>query len=120
MSMPCESTPRRSVRTMSPAVMVARSRGIFIARSASTRNAVRRGSVTTMGRSAMSILLQPGDLDPRVLELVAPIDGGEHPRDALHGPRVRERPDVERAQAHRTPQLRDDVLGLGVAAAHQQ
>src|SRR5690242_8365366 len=120
MSMPCESTPRRSVRTMRPAVMTARSRGIFIAASASTRNAVRCGSVTTTAVSAMSTLLEARDLDPRVLQLVATVDGGQHGRDALDGAGVGEWSDVEGAQPHGAPELGDDVARVRVVAAAEQ
>ena len=54
MPIPCESTPRRSVRTMSSAVMRAVARGIFMATSASTMNSVRRGAVTTTAGSAVA------------------------------------------------------------------
>src|SRR5688572_6314454 len=54
MSMPCESTPRRSVRTIKSAVVSAAERPIVIAVSASTRKACRRSWRTRIGASAMS------------------------------------------------------------------
>src|SRR5438105_4613599 len=53
MSMPCESTPRRSVRTISPAVMSARSFGIFMAMSARVMNSVSLVWGTSVGVSAI-------------------------------------------------------------------
>ena len=52
MSIPCESTPRRSVRTISPAVMSARSFGIFMAISARVMN-----SVSVVGWTSVATLI---------------------------------------------------------------
>src|SRR5687767_4260894 len=64
--------------------------------------------------------LDAGDLDPRVLQLVAAVDGGEDGGDALQRAGVAERADVEDAETHRAAELRDRVPGAGVPAADQQ
>src|SRR5258708_14889989 len=94
MPMPCESTPRRSVRTMRSAVRVALRRDILSASSTETMKAVRASTETVTGRPEAAGARarssgQPGDRDAGVLELVAPVEGGEHRGDALDGPRVR-------------------------------
>src|SRR5207244_12603900 len=93
MPIPCESTPRRSVRTMSPAVTSAIGRDIFMATSAVTMNSWSRVWLTRIADSAMDRspvvgLLEPGDLDAAVLDLVAAIDGGMRRGDAVDRPGV--------------------------------
>src|SRR6266571_687699 len=113
MPIPCESTPRRSVRTMREAVSSAAGFGIFMATRASTMKAVSRAWVSRTGASGM---VQPRDLEAGALELVPAVDGGEHGRDALERAGVGERPDVDHAQPHGTPQLGDRLLRGGLAA----
>src|SRR5262249_4799408 len=59
---------------------------------------------------------ETGDLDPGVLQLVAPVDRSEDRGDALERAGVAERADVDRAKPHRAAQLADGPLGGGVAA----
>ena len=54
MPMPCESTPRRSVRTMRSAVRVALRRDILSASSTETMKAVRASTETVTGLSEAS------------------------------------------------------------------
>src|SRR2546430_17396684 len=89
MPIPCESTPRRSVRTMSPAVTSAIGRDIFMATSAVTMHSWGRVWLTRIADSAMDRSpvvggLEPGDLDAAVLVVVAAIVGGK-PRGAALG-----------------------------------
>src|SRR6185295_7351809 len=120
--MPWESTPRRSVRTMSSAAMAAFFGDILSASSTATMYAVSAGAVTVTGASAMSGPRsgKPGGLHARELKLVAPVDRGEDRGDALERSRVGERAHVDRAQAHGSPQLGHQLLGLHVAAAEQE
>src|SRR5574338_677538 len=120
--MPWESTPRRSVRTMRSAVRLALAGDIWSASSTETMKAVSASADTVTGTSGIRAASsgKPGDLYPRILELVAPVDGRQHRGDAFDRPRVGERAHVDRAQAHRGPQLADQLLGLGVPAAEQQ
>src|SRR5947208_1064216 len=120
MPFPCESTPRRSVRTMWPAVISAAVRPIFIARRTSTTNSWRRVCVTGTGVSAIAEPSEPRDLDAGVLELVATVDRREDRRDALERPRVRERPDVHGPEPHRAPELGDRFLRRLVGAAEEE
>src|SRR2546426_2697297 len=125
MPIPCESTPRRSVRTMSPAVTSAIGRDIFMATSAVTMNSWSRVWLTRIADSAMDRSpvvggLEPGDLDAAVLDLVAAIDGGQHRGDALDRPGVGQRAGVDRAEPDRPAELGHGVLGVGVPAADEQ
>src|SRR5690242_1632951 len=121
MPMPWESTPRRSVRTMRSAVRLALAGDIWSASRTETMKAVSASADTVTGSSAMARFSgKSGDLDAGVLELVAPVDGGQHRGDALDRPRVGERAHVDGAQAHRGPQIRDQLLGFRVAPAEEE
>src|SRR5881397_3354388 len=120
MPIPCESTPRRSVRTINPAVISAGERGIFIAMRVATMKVSRWVWRTMTGASGMAGSSEAGDLNAGVLQLVAPIDRGENRGDALERSGVGERADVDRAQAHRTRQLAHALLGRGIGAAQQK
>src|SRR5206468_2032981 len=65
-------------------------------------------------------LSEPGDLDARVLQLVAPVDRRENRGDALERSGVAQDADVDRTKAHRAPELTDGILGGGIAAAEEQ
>src|SRR5437899_515335 len=65
-------------------------------------------------------LSEPGDLDARVLQLVAPVDRRENRGDALERSGVAQDADVDRTKAHRAPELADGILGGGIAAAEEQ
>src|SRR5713226_5102178 len=100
MPIPCESTPRRSVRTINPAVISAGARGIFIAMRVATMKVSRWVWRTMTGASCMAAgSSEAGDLDAGVLQLVAPVDRGEDRGDALERPGVGERADIERASS---------------------
>src|SRR5262244_2889929 len=117
MPMPCESTPRRSVRTMRSAERRAFFGDIFMASSTEAMKSASRSWLTMTGASAMSRPFlggQSSDLDPGVLELVAAVNGGEHGRDALERPRVGQRSHIDGAQAHALAEFARDLLGLGV------
>src|SRR6266704_4023187 len=120
MPMPCESTPRRSVRTINPAVISAGVRGIFIAMRVATMKVSRWVWLTMTGASGMAGSSEAGDLDAGVLQLVAPVDRGEDRGDALERAGVGERADIDRAQAHRARQLAHGLFGRGVGAAQQK
>src|SRR5258705_12230605 len=101
MPMPCELTPRRSVRTMRSAVRVALRRDILSASSTETMKAGRASTETVTGLSDAAGARtrssgQPGDRDAGALELVAPVDGREHRGDALDGHRAGEGSHVHR------------------------
>src|SRR2546428_1830 len=97
MPIPCESTPRRSVRTINPAVISAGARGIFIAMRVATMKVSRWVWRTMTGASGMAAgSSEAGDLDAGVLQLVAPVDRGEDRGDALRRPRA-----GQTAAAHR-------------------
>src|SRR2546425_4181309 len=83
MPIPCESTPRRSVRTMRPAVMSAAWRGIFMAIRVSTRKVWSLVWLTMRGTSVMTRSSEPGDPETGVLQLIAAVDGGGHRGDRL-------------------------------------
>src|SRR3990170_7899185 len=121
MPMPWESTPRRSVPTMSRAVGSTMWGGIPRAPRTRLMNSRRRECCTRTGASCMSNApLEPGDLDPRVLDLVPAVDGGEHGRDPLDGPRVGEWPDIENPEPHALAEVGDGRLRRGVVAADQE
>src|SRR2546422_8397766 len=120
MPTPCESTPRRSVRPTTPAVISAGVRGIFIAMRVATMKVSRWVWLTMTGASGMAGSSEAGDLDAGVLQLVAPVDRGEDRGDALERPGVGKRADVDRAQAHRAGQLAHGLFGRGVGAAQQK
>src|SRR5574341_1591271 len=122
MPIPCESTPRRSVLTMSRAVTSAAVRGIFIAMRTPTMKSCRCVWVTTTGASVMVVPVpsEAGDLEAGVLELVAAVDRGEERGDAFERPGVGERADVDRAEPDRASELAHGLLGGGGGAAEQQ
>src|SRR6266496_2958942 len=123
MPIPCESTPRRSVRTIKSAVSRAFFGDILSASSTDTMNSARRSRATTTGSSAIAGSFsgrQSGDLDAGVLELVPAVDGGEHGRDALERPRVRERAHVDGPEAHAAGQLGHHLLRLRIPSAKQE
>src|SRR5262249_59376288 len=124
MPIPCESTPRKSVRTMSPAVTSAIGRGIFMAKSAATMNSCSRVWLTVIADSAIddswSGALDAGDLDAGVLDLVAAIDRGQHRGDAFDRAGIGQRAGVDGPESHRPSELRHGLLGVGVLAANEQ
>src|SRR5215470_16924426 len=120
MPIPCESTPRRSVRTMRSEVTSAMGRGIFIAVRAATMNVCRWVPLTVIAVSAMIESSQARDLDPRVLDLVPAVDRRQDRGDALERPGVRQPAHVDRPQSDRTAQLDHLLLGLGVLTAQQE
>src|SRR6266545_4608176 len=120
MPIPCESTPRRSVRTINPAVISTGGRGIFIATRVATMKVSRWVWRTMTGASGMAGSSEAGDLDAGVLQLVAPVDRGEDRGDTLERPGVGERADVDGAQAHRAGQLAHGLFGHGIGAAQEK
>jgi integrase len=64
--------------------------------------------------------VEASDLDARVLQLVAAVDGGEHRGDALERPGIAQGTRVHRAKPHGGGQIGDQLLGVGVASAEQQ